>query len=127
MASFALFLDGLDWMTALGLAGTATYVLNYSLLASRTINSECLAYFVINTIAASLVLVGLAQSFNLPSTVLQVFWITIGVSAICLRLYRLSRRRTRPAPPERRRLPQAAPLRRPARPKAQSVRRGAIR
>lgn len=71
---------------AIGVAGFALYVLNYSLLTLHRITSHSKTYFVINMIAASFVLIGLTNSFNLASALIQGFWIVISITAIVVRL-----------------------------------------
>lgn len=70
----------------IGVAGFALYVLNYSLLTLHRITSHSKTYFVINMIAASFVLIGLTNSFNLASALIQGFWIVISITAIIVRL-----------------------------------------
>jgi len=69
-----------------GVAGFAIYVLNYAMLTFHRITSHSKTYFVLNLIAASMVLVGLTHSFNLASALIQLFWIAISIAAIALRL-----------------------------------------
>ncbi len=77
---------------AIGVAGFALYVLNYGLLTVQRDWSAHVTYFVINWLAASLVLVGLMASFNLASAMIQIFWIVISTVGIIIRL----RRRRKP-------------------------------
>lgn len=71
---------------AIGVAGFGLYVLNYGLLTFGKISSNAITYFVMNFMAASMVLIGLASSFNLASALIQVFWIVISIIAITIRL-----------------------------------------
>ncbi|WP_238364940.1 CBU_0592 family membrane protein [Mesobacterium pallidum] len=80
----------------LGFAGFILYVANYLSLSMRFVTSECLSYFVVNTLAASLVLVSLTHDFNMASLLIQVFWISIGVCAIGVRVRRRTQDRKRP-------------------------------
>ena len=66
---------------AIGIAGFALYVLNYGLLTFKQGTSESKCYFMLNMIAASCVLIGLTHSFNLASTLIQMFWIVISCVA----------------------------------------------
>lgn len=85
-----------SWPPALfeivGVAGFFLYVLNYALLTFRKLASEDTGYFVLNLLAASMVLIGLMHAWNLASVLIQVFWIAISIIAITLRVGR--RRRT---------------------------------
>lgn len=69
-----------------GIAGFALYVLNYALLTLHRLTSRSKTYFVINIFAASFVLIGLTQSFNLASALIQGFWILISITAVIVRL-----------------------------------------
>ena len=70
----------------IGFGGFLTYVGNYSLLSLQKIGVDTIWYFVINTMAACMVLIGLSQNFNLSSALIQCFWIVVGVCAILKRL-----------------------------------------
>lgn len=70
---------------AIGVAGFILYVANYALLTFQHITSQSKTFFVINMFAASFVLIGLIQSFNLASALIQCFWIVISITAIVLR------------------------------------------
>jgi len=72
----------------IGVAGFGLYVLNYALLTFRRMKSDQIAYFAMNGVAASMVLVGLLSSFNLASAMIQIFWIGISAIAIFIRLRR---------------------------------------
>lgn len=69
-----------------GVSGFILYVLNYTLLTFRVLDANQAAYFVINLLASSFVLIGLTASFNLASAMIQVFWIVISLIAITIRL-----------------------------------------
>lgn len=76
-----------------GFLGVLAYICNYTALSLRILSSECLAYFVINTSAACLVMVSLTQNFNMAAALIQGFGICIGTLAILIRLHRVVRRR----------------------------------
>lgn len=69
----------------LGVLGFGLYVLNYALLSWKFTNSESHWFFLINTMAAVCVLASNYVEFNLPSVMIQVFWIGIGTFAILKR------------------------------------------
>ncbi len=71
-----------------GVAGFFLYVMNYTLLTFRVLTGDSLTYFVINFCAASFVLAGLMNSFNLAAAMVQIFWICMSTLAIILRLVR---------------------------------------
>jgi hypothetical protein len=60
--------------------------MNYCLLTFHRLTSHSKLYFMINLMAASMVLIGLTHSFNLASALIQLFWIVISTTAIVLRL-----------------------------------------
>lgn len=73
-------------LDAIGVAGFGLYVLNYGLLTVQRVQSHQICYFVINALAAAMVLIGLLSAFNLASALIQIFWIVISVVAIFIRM-----------------------------------------
>ncbi|MCK0119160.1 hypothetical protein MWU61_01305 [Loktanella sp. F6476L] len=73
-------------LDAIGVAGFGLYVLNYSLLTVQRIQSHQALYFMINGLAATMVLIGLLSAFNLAAALIQIFWIVISIIAIFIRL-----------------------------------------
>jgi len=71
---------------AIGVAGFGLYVLTYALLTFNKIDAKNITYFVMNLAAAAMVLVGLMSAFNLASALIQVFWISISICAIVVRV-----------------------------------------
>ncbi|MEM9580852.1 MAG: hypothetical protein AAF891_09205 [Pseudomonadota bacterium] len=69
----------------IGVIGFALYVGNYLLLTFDILRSDTIAYFALNLVASSFVLVSLTHSFNLASLLIQLFWIGISVIAIAMR------------------------------------------
>lgn len=80
-------IDGSVFYDVIGVAGFGLYVLNYLLLTFRPRRSENICYFVINGAAATMVLIGLTNTFNLAAAMIQVFFICISVMAIIVRLH----------------------------------------
>lgn len=74
-----------------GFAGVGFYILAYALLQFGILKGSGYAYTAMNLAAASLVLISLAQHFNLYSAMIQVFWITLSVIGLS-RLWMLNRR-----------------------------------
>jgi len=72
----------------IGITGFGLYVLNYALLTVQKLDTEHVTYFVINLLAASMVLIGLMHTFNLASAMIQTFWIAISIWAIVMRIKR---------------------------------------
>ena len=70
----------------IGVIGFSLYVMNYCLLTFHRLTSHSKLYFMINLMAASMVLIGLTHSFNLASALIQLFWIVISTTAIIVRL-----------------------------------------
>ena len=77
-----------EWAEIIGVAGFALYVVNYSLLTTRVLSGDSIAYFAINLSAASLVLIGLSTNFNLAAALIQLFFIAMSILAIVLRMIR---------------------------------------
>lgn len=71
---------------AIGVAGFGLYVLNYTMLTFQMVKSESIIYFVINGSAATMVLIGLTNAFNLAAAMIQIFFICISCVAIVVRL-----------------------------------------
>lgn len=84
--SHAFFLMPPALLEAIGIVGFGLYVLNYTLLTLHHLTSHSKTYFAINMVAASCVLIGLTQSFNLAAALIQGFWIVISFTAIVMRL-----------------------------------------
>lgn len=78
-----------------GILGFCCYVTSYTCLSFGFLTSDHIRYYVLNTLAALLVMTSLAHEFNLASAMIQTFWITIGCVAIALRLFRRRRARRR--------------------------------
>lgn len=71
-----------------GVLGFALYVVAYSLLTLRMLSTSSVAYFVLNLTAASCVLIGLTNSFNLASALIQSFWVAMSLIGITLHILR---------------------------------------
>ncbi len=83
-----VFSEGMAWVFELiGVFGFVLYVANYSLLSFGLVSSDSARYFILNFWAASFVLVGLSVNFNLPSALIQLFWIAISTVGIASRLW----------------------------------------
>ena len=73
-------------VNVIGVIGFSLYVMNFCLLTFHRLTSHSKLYFVINLMAASMVLIGLTHSFNLAAALIQLFWIVISTTAIIVRL-----------------------------------------
>ncbi len=109
-------IDAFTPLQVIGLLGACLYMTNYALLTVRVLTAEHRSYFVVNLLAAAMVLASLAQAFNMATLAIQVFW--IGVSAWGL----ASRLRRRPAA-----MPRAARASAPARLPAPAGAAGRVR
>lgn len=67
---------------ATGVLGFFAYMGSFALLQARLIDGNGPVYALMNVIAASLVLISLADAFNLASLLIQVSWIIIGLAGI---------------------------------------------
>ena len=85
-----------DLFEAIGIMGFGLYVLNYTLLTVQKVSSDQIRYFIVNFLAAGMVLIGLSTAFNLAAALIQIFWLVISITAIVLRL-RTSLAKTRSA------------------------------
>lgn len=65
-----------------GTIGVALIVLTYVLLQTERLRSEQLAYSVLNGIGAALILVSLWFDPNLPSVVVESFWLVISIYGV---------------------------------------------
>lgn len=73
---------------ACGLLGLITYLVSYALLQLGFVRGSGYAYAMLNIAAAILVLISLAESFNLSSALIQVSWILISAIGM-IRFYYL--------------------------------------
>ena len=70
----------------LGTIGVGTIVITYILLQTQKLRSETLAYSFLNAIGAALILVSLWFAPNLPSVVVESFWLLISLYGIAKRV-----------------------------------------
>jgi hypothetical protein len=98
----SLIIGPLGALDLLGVLGAMLYIGNYMRLVLQRVSADTAGYFVVNLLAASLVLIGLTQAFNLAAALIQLFFVVMSLLAIANRwhpLHRLRRRRrTAPAP-----------------------------
>ena len=99
-----------DAYSLIGIAGFGLYVTNYTFLTLQRISSDHTMYFVLNLLAAGMVMVGLMSAFNLAAAMLQSFWIVMSAIGIMSRLRR-TRAHRRAAPPVRDEAPIASDVR----------------
>ena len=72
----------MKWYDILGTLGVAIIILTYVLLQIERLRSDQLGYSLLNAIGASLILVSLYFDFNLPSVVVEFFWLVISLFGI---------------------------------------------
>ena len=70
------------WYDIIGTLGVAVIVITYVLLQLVRIRSEQLSYSLLNAAGASLILISLYYSFNLPSFIVEFFWLAISLFGI---------------------------------------------
>jgi hypothetical protein len=70
------------WYNIVGNIGVAIIVLTYILLQIERIRSDQLLYSLLNGIGAALILISLYFDFNLPSVVVEAFWLLISLFGI---------------------------------------------
>jgi hypothetical protein len=70
------------WYDILGTIGVGVIVVTYLLLQLGRIKSEQLVYSLLNGVGAALILISLYYDFNLPSVIVEVFWLVISIFGI---------------------------------------------
>ena len=85
-------LDSLTVVDAIGSFGALIVVAAYFATQMRVMNSEDLAFPLVNLIGSVLIVFSLLQNFNLASMLIEGFWIIISVVGI-IQYYRLRRLR----------------------------------
>ncbi|MDA7966832.1 hypothetical protein [Ruegeria sp.] len=76
------FFDSLTWVDALGSFGALVVVSAYFATQMRMMNSNDLAFPVLNLVGSVLIVYSLLQNFNLASMLIEGFWIVISVIGI---------------------------------------------
>ena len=69
-------------LKAAGVLGFLAYMASFALLQARVVDGNGPVYALLNVIAAALVLVSLADAFNLASLLIQLSWIVIGLGGL---------------------------------------------
>lgn len=72
----------------LGTVGVAMIVLNYVLLQIERLRSGQPIYSILNAIGSGMILVSLFYSFNLPSFIVEAFWLVISLFGIAKSLFK---------------------------------------
>jgi hypothetical protein len=70
------------WYDIIGTLGVAVIVVTYFLLQVGHVKSEQLIYSLLNGVGAALILISLYYDFNLPSVVVEAFWLVISIFGI---------------------------------------------
>lgn len=76
---------------AAGIAGVVCYLAAYGLLQAGVLRGSGYLYTLLNLVAAALVLLSLAEAFNLASALIQIAWIAISVAGLA-RLFWINHR-----------------------------------
>jgi hypothetical protein len=71
-----------EWYDILGTLGVGVIIITYVLLQIERVRSDQLIYSVLNAVGAALILVSLYFEFNLPSVVVEFFWLLISLFGI---------------------------------------------
>lgn len=72
----------MKWYDIVGTLGVAIIILTYVLLQIERIRRDQLSYSLLNAVGASLILISLYFDFNLPSVVVEAFWLLISLFGI---------------------------------------------
>jgi hypothetical protein len=70
------------WYDIVGTLGVAVIIITYVLLQIERVRSDQLIYSLLNAIGAALILISLYFDFNLPSVVVEAFWLVISLFGI---------------------------------------------
>jgi hypothetical protein len=65
-----------------GIIGVSLILLAYFLLQIEKVRSDNIIYPVLNLVGASLLLISLFRFWNLPSVIIEFFWILISIYGI---------------------------------------------
>ena len=76
------FFDSLTFVDAIGSFGALIVVAAYFATQMRMMNSDDLAFPMVNLIGSILIVFSLMQNFNLASMLIEGFWIIISVIGI---------------------------------------------
>ncbi|GAB4121214.1 MAG: hypothetical protein Tsb0027_17240 [Wenzhouxiangellaceae bacterium] len=74
--------NSFGWHDVVGLAGVIMLLGTYFALQIDRIDSQSLAYSLLNGISAVLILVSLLYTFNWASFIIEIFWISISLIGI---------------------------------------------
>ena len=72
----------MSWYDIVGTLGVAIIILTYVMLQIERVRSDQLVYSLLNAIGAALILISLYFDFNLPSVVVEFFWLLISLFGI---------------------------------------------
>ena len=72
----------MNWYDIIGTVGVAVIILTYVLLQIERVRSDQLIYSLLNAVGAALILISLYFDFNLPSVVVEAFWLLISLFGI---------------------------------------------
>ena len=70
------------WYDIIGTLGVGVIVIIYLLLQLGRIKSDQLVYSLLNGVGAALILISLYYDFNLPSVIVEAFWLVISIFGI---------------------------------------------
>ena len=70
------------WYDIIGTLGVGVIVITYLLLQLGRIKSDQLVYSLLNGVGAALILISLYYDFNLPSVIVEAFWLVISIFGI---------------------------------------------
>lgn len=66
----------------IGLTGVGLILLAYFLLQIEKLKSESLVYSLLNLAGAGFILISLVSEWNLPSFVVEIFWLIISIYGV---------------------------------------------
>ncbi|MEO6333456.1 MAG: hypothetical protein ABIO91_00600 [Pyrinomonadaceae bacterium] len=78
----------MNWYDIVGTLGVAIIIVTYVFLQIERVRSDQLIYSLLNAIGATLILVSLYFDLNLPSLVVEFFWLLISLFGVAKYLAR---------------------------------------
>lgn len=67
---------------SIGIVGVATILYAYFMVQTERLSSQQLAFPILNLIGAILLLISLMRSWNTPSVIIEIAWISISIYGI---------------------------------------------
>jgi hypothetical protein len=76
-----------DLYTLIGVFGAFAYISNYTALSFQKVTSDSVRYYAVNSCAAFCVMTSMLAQLNMPSLMIQGFYLSVSLFAVVLRLW----------------------------------------